>query len=82
VVRAGDELLGLTATLLARGAGQIIAAVVPVPDAETSPLMVGLHRLLAAGQEPAAALAAAQQQIARDASPAAAAAASFVCMGG
>ncbi len=82
VVRAGDELLGLTATLLARGANQIVAAVVPVPDAETTPLMVELHHLLAAGQDPAAALAAAQQQVTRDASPAAAAAAGFVCLGG
>lgn len=82
VVRAGDELLGLTATLLARGTAQIIAAVVPLPDAETEPLMVELHRLLAAGQEPAAALAQAQQQITKDASPAAAAAAGFVCLGG
>ncbi|HEY7147445.1 MAG TPA: CHAT domain-containing protein [Streptosporangiaceae bacterium] len=81
VVRAGDELLGLAATLLSHGTNQIIAAVVPVPDAETTPLMVELHRLLAAGQPAAAALARAQQ-VARDASPAAAAAAGFVCLGG
>jgi tetratricopeptide (TPR) repeat protein len=82
VVRAGDELLGLAATLLSRGANQIVAAVVPVPDAETTPLMVELHRLLAAGEPPPAALAAAQEKVARDASPAAAAAAGFVCLGG
>jgi tetratricopeptide (TPR) repeat protein len=81
VVRAGDELLGLTATLLSRGANQIVAAVVPVPDAETTPLMVELHRLLAAGESPPAALATAQQKVTRDASPAAAAAAGFVCLG-
>jgi tetratricopeptide (TPR) repeat protein len=82
VVRAGDELLGLTATLLSRGARQIIAAVVPLPDAETEPLMVELHRLLAGGAEPSVALAAAQEQVTKDASPAAAAAAGFVCLGG
>jgi CHAT domain-containing protein/tetratricopeptide (TPR) repeat protein len=82
VVRAGDELLGLSATLLSRGANQIVAAVVPVPDAETTPLMVELHRLLAAGEPPPAALATAQQKVTRDASPAAAAAAGFVCLGG
>lgn len=81
-VRAGDELLGLAATLLSRGAGQIIAAVVPLPDAETSPLMIELHRLLASGEEAATALAKAQEQVARDARPAAAAAAGFVCLGG
>jgi CHAT domain-containing protein len=82
VVRAGDELLGLTATLLSRGTNQIVAAVVPVPDAETTPLMVEMHRLLAAGESPSAALATAQEKVTRDASPAAAAAAGFVCLGG
>jgi tetratricopeptide (TPR) repeat protein len=82
VVRAGDELLGLTATLLSRGANQIVAAVVPVPDAETTPLMVELDQLLAAGEPPPAALATAQEKVTRDASPAAAAAAGFVCLGG
>ncbi len=82
VVRAGDELLGLTATLLARGTRQIIAAVVPLPDMETRPLMVELHRLLVRGEDPPAALAKAQELSAKNASPAAAAAAGFVCLGG
>ncbi len=81
-VRAGDELLGLTATLLARGTRQIIAAMVPLPDMETRPLMIELHRLLVSGEEPSAALAKAQELSARKAGPAAAAAAGFVCLGG
>lgn len=81
-VRAGDELLGLTATLLARGTRQIIAAVVPLPDMETRPLMIELHRLLVSGEEPSAALAKAQELSARKTGPAAAAAAGFVCLGG
>jgi CHAT domain-containing protein len=86
VVRAGDELLGLTATLLSHGASQIVASVVPVPDAETTPVMVDLHRHLAAGAHVAAALATAQANAGTaavdDAGPAAAAAAGFVCLGG
>jgi tetratricopeptide (TPR) repeat protein len=82
VVRAGDELLGLAATLLSHGARQIVASVVPVPDVETASLMVELHRSLAAGTPPAAALATVQANALDDAGPAAAAAAGFVCLGG
>lgn len=49
-VRAGDELLGLTATLLACGVRQVIAPVVPIPDAETAPLMTYLHEYLVASR--------------------------------
>ncbi|TQS40555.1 CHAT domain-containing protein, partial [Cryptosporangium phraense] len=80
VVRAGDELLGLTATLLGRGAQQVVASVVPVADARTGPLMAALHTRLVAGDTAAAALASAQQD-ARD-DEALAAAAGFVCLGG
>jgi hypothetical protein len=81
VVRAGDELLGLSATFLALGTRQVIASVVPVPDAETAPLMVALHRFLAAGQPAAAALALAQQQLGGTHPAAMAAAAGFVSIG-
>jgi tetratricopeptide (TPR) repeat protein len=81
VVHTGDELLGLAATFLACGSAQLVASVLPIPDAETAPLMVALHRRLVAGQSCAAALADAQQAV-RDAGPAAlAAAAGFVCLG-
>jgi tetratricopeptide (TPR) repeat protein len=81
VVRAGDELLGLGATFLARGSAELIASVVPVPDAETAPLMVALHRSLAAGVDPAEALARAQRDVPCDDPAAVAAAAGFICLG-
>jgi CHAT domain-containing protein len=81
LVYAGDELLGLTSTLIGGGATQLIASVLPIPDAETAPLMVALHRRLAAGDAPAMALAAAQAEVDPGDAPALAAAAGFVCMG-
>ncbi len=81
VVHTGDELLGLAATFLACGSAQLVASVLPIPDAETAPLMVAVHRRLAAGQPCATALADAQQVV-RGAGPTAlAAAAGFVCLG-
>jgi hypothetical protein len=74
-VQPGDELLGLTAALLALGSRSLVATVVAVPDEESRPMMVRFHRHLLAGLGPAAALAAAQRELA---SPAAA---SFVCFG-
>ena len=53
VVRAGDELMGLTSALLAIGAGVIVASTVDVPDAPTRPLMAALHEQLRAGVRPA-----------------------------
>ena len=80
-VRAGDELLGLSATFLALGTRHVIASVVPVPDAETAPLMIAFHRLIAAGQSPAPALAQAQKQLGSTHPAAMAAAAGFVSIG-
>ncbi|MFI5906301.1 CHAT domain-containing protein [Dactylosporangium sp. NPDC051541] len=73
VVRTGDELLGLGVAFLARGAAQLIAPVLPVPDASTRPLMLAFHAGLAAGRAPAVALADAQLHNPE--------AASFVCIG-
>jgi CHAT domain-containing protein len=56
-VRAGDELMGLTAALLALGTTTVIASVVPVPDEPTRSVMRTFHRHLRAGQRPAEALA-------------------------
>lgn len=81
VTAAGDELLGLSATFLSHGTRQLVASVVPVPDAETAPLMVEFHRLLAIGHPPAAALGRAQQRLGEDEPMAMAAAAAFVCIG-
>jgi len=81
VVCAGDELLGLGATFLSHGTQQLVASVIPIPDAETAPLMVAFHRLLAAGHSPADALGRAQQQVGGEEAAAMAAAAGFVCIG-
>ncbi|MDX3187344.1 CHAT domain-containing protein [Streptomyces sp. MN03-5084-2B] len=81
VVSTGDELLGLSAAFIGHGTAQLVASVVPIPDAGTVPLMVSLHRKLAAGEAAAPALAAAQLEL-RDADPASrAAAAGFTCLG-
>jgi tetratricopeptide (TPR) repeat protein len=81
VVPTGDELLGFSASLLSLGARQLVASVVPIPDAETAPLMVAFHRQLAAGQHAAWALSRAQQQLATEGGKATAAAAGFICIG-
>ncbi len=73
----GDELLGLSAALLASGTRTIIASVVPVPDAAARRLMLAFHRRLAAGASPAAALAEAQAGLRGDRS----ALAGFLCIG-
>ena len=59
-VKAGDELMGLTATLLALGSATILASVVTVPDEAGTLLMTAFHRELAAGSAPAEALVHAQ----------------------
>lgn len=56
-VRPGDELLGLTAALLATGTRTVVAAVSPVDDAATVELMIHLHRGLRAGVRAGQALA-------------------------
>lgn len=80
-VSAGDEVLGLAHALLALGSGAVVAAVVPVPDEATRPLMLAMHRELAAGAGVAAALATAQVEQDQDDPRSFAAAAGFVCFG-
>lgn len=81
VVRTGDELMGLAVAFLARGTSQLVASVLPIPDAATTPVMVAFHERLAAGRPPAAALAEAQRAVRDDDPRTAAAAAGFVCIG-
>ncbi|SDX97009.1 CHAT domain-containing protein [Amycolatopsis xylanica] len=81
VVCTGDELLGLSATFMARGTVQLVAPVVPVPDAETAPLMIEFHRGLAEGLRPAVALADAQKALRGNGHAGLVAAAGFVCFG-
>lgn len=78
---AGGELMSLSAAFLALGTRQVVASVVPVPDAETVPLMVAFHRRLAAGIPTAPALAAAQAELGRGDPAAMAAAARFISIG-
>jgi hypothetical protein len=53
--RAGDRLLGLSASLLSAGARTVVVSVAALPDAPaTTAAMVGLHRRLAAGRVPGA----------------------------
>jgi CHAT domain-containing protein len=73
----GDELLGLSAALLASGTRTIIASVVPVPDAAARRLMLAFHRRLAGGASPASALADAQAGLRADQQ----ALAGFLCLG-
>jgi hypothetical protein len=66
-LRAGNESMGLATALLALGSAHVVAAVIPVPDAATADLMVGLHAGLRKGLPPARALAAARAaEAARD----------------
>jgi hypothetical protein len=56
-VPAGREVLGLTASLLARGPRAVVAATVPIPDTtSTIDLMAALHAGLAGGTGAAGAL--------------------------
>ncbi|HWG15546.1 MAG TPA: CHAT domain-containing protein [Streptosporangiaceae bacterium] len=82
-VRAGDEVMGLSAMFLALGTSQVVASVVPVPvpDAETVPLMVAFHRRLAAGTPTVPALAAAQAEAGHGEAESMAAAAGFISIG-
>jgi CHAT domain-containing protein len=52
----GPELEGVVATVLAGGAGAVVAAVASVPDLSTLHMMTELHRCLAGGWTPAEAL--------------------------
>ena len=79
-VHPGDELMGLTATLLALGTATIVASVTVVPDATTKALMIGFHRHLAAGMDPSGALAVAQSTESGEAQSFGANA-GFVCFG-
>jgi tetratricopeptide (TPR) repeat protein len=81
-VHPGDELLGLASALLAMGTRSLVAAVVPVPDSASRPLMLRFHQLLDEGHRPAAALAGAQQDLSGRGTPASRVAAiGFVCFG-
>jgi CHAT domain-containing protein len=79
-VRPGDELLGISATLMSKGVRTLLATIVPIPDAATPGLMVDFHRHLAAGVPPSTALHR-SVRTSGDQSFVDAAAAAFVCFG-
>jgi CHAT domain-containing protein len=45
-----DELLGVASSLLPRGTAGMVAAIVPVNDEATGPVMTSLHEAVAAGK--------------------------------
>jgi tetratricopeptide (TPR) repeat protein len=57
VVRAGDEILGMTAALLYLGTPNVVASVCRVPDSTAATVMRQYHRGLTGGDRPARALA-------------------------
>ena len=80
-IRAGDEVMGLAHAMLALGSRAVVAALVPVPDAETGAVMAALHAELAGAVSPAAALARVQDA-SWDGDPRTAGAAhAFACFG-
>jgi CHAT domain-containing protein len=78
-VLPGDELMGLAACVLAQGTTALVAPILPVPDADTHPVMLALHRNLRAGSRPAQALAAVRNEMADG--PHELTAAIFTCLG-
>ena len=78
---AGGEVLGLAATMLSVGVRSVVAPVLPIADAETAPLMVGLHTGLRAGLPASAALARATAGAFDGSDATLAAGVSFVCVG-
>ena len=61
--RTGDEALGLTASLLACGVRNVVAAVAPVRDESAVALMTAYHRELAQGLDVATALEVASEGV-------------------
>ncbi|HEX2065066.1 MAG TPA: CHAT domain-containing protein, partial [Acidimicrobiales bacterium] len=80
-VRPGAELMGLTAALFSLGSQVLVASVVPVADEVTRPLMLDVHRRLAAGTRAAESLSEAQAALGADGGEELASTGGFVCFG-
>lgn len=78
----GPELEGVMASVLAGGAGAVVAAVVSVPDLSTRHLMTELHRCLAEHRTVAEALCTARTAIDTDDPQGLVASVAFSCYGG
>ena len=61
-VRAGDEILGLTAAMLYVGTSTVVSSVARVPDDVVVAVMKEYHKAIVAGTEPAHALALASER--------------------
>jgi hypothetical protein len=77
----GNELMGLTSTLLTLGCRTLVGAVAPVVDASIIGVMTSFHEQLAAGHTPASALAAARAVVPPDDRVATATAIALGCFG-
>ena len=76
-VHPGNELMGMSSAVLGLGSTNVVASVVPVPDAVARLVMVDFHRRLRAGAQPPQALAEAVEAH----PPPDATATGFVCFG-
>jgi CHAT domain-containing protein len=66
-VRVGDQMIGLSTTLLQHGTRSLVASVCALPDDDsTRRTMTALHQRIAGGATPAAALAALTTDAMRD----------------
>jgi CHAT domain-containing protein len=81
IAAVGDELLGVSATFLAQGSRALVASVLPILDAETTPLMLSFHQALTEGDSVSAALVRAQQELVQTGPAGVATAAGFLCFG-
>lgn len=79
--RPGDELLGFLTALLSLGTRAVVASVVPVSDAATTPLMLALHDALRSGVAMPGALRHARNRVDVDDPASFAAAIAFVAFG-
>lgn len=80
-VRPGDELMGLSASLLGMGTRALLAPVTDMDDAGATAFMAMVHRALWEGVAPASALARAQERVMGDGPVSLAAAGGFSCFG-
>ena len=79
--RPGDEILGLLTALFSLDTAAVVASVVPVPDLDTTTLMLALHRRLRDGASLAESLAAARGAVDTASPTGFAVATAFVCFG-
>jgi tetratricopeptide (TPR) repeat protein len=62
----GEEFLGFLSVLFALGSRSVVASSVPIPDVDSTPLMLALHRRLATGADAAKALHEARAEVGAD----------------